>query len=329
MDIKNKSRERKLVVLLLASIILEGLLFLFFINPFLSYAIASVGQNNVTVQTLLTVGNSFPEILNITINNGNSVDLTPNGTVSISVYIVARDYNGEADISSIRSEFFDNASSNYGGADDNNYHYTNNTCNIDTAYGDSTEVNATCIFRLQYYANNATWNNTVFINDTTSASSLSSKNAVINTLLALGLPNSIDYGLVNATAVSSQSLANVTNFGNALFNLTLSGYAHYAGDNNSMNCSLGAAQNISINYEKYNLTASNTSTLTLQQFENPYTNLSSSSTTKTFNLNYRQNDTNPYIDDTNATYWRIYVPVGVAGSCTGNIVFGAVKGAGT
>jgi len=28
-------------------------------------------------------------------------------------------------------------------------------------------------------------------------------------------------------------------------------------------------------------------------------------------------------DAINSTYWRIYVPLGVAGTCQGNIVFGA------
>ena len=36
-----------------------------------------------------------------------------------------------------------------------------------------------------------------------------------------------------------------------------------------------------------------------------------------------------YDDAINATYWRIYVPKGVAGTCSGNIVFGAIRGTGT
>ena len=39
---------------------------------------------------------------------------------------------------------------------------------------------------------------------------------------------------------------------------------------------------------------------------------------KTYNL-YKNED------ERNNTYWRIYVPAGVAGDCSGNIVFGAVS----
>ena len=75
--------------------------------------------------------------------------------------------------------------------------------------------------------------------------------------------------------------------------------------------------------EKYNVTDPNPGTLDLSGFEDLYINLTSSPVVREFNLNYRQNDVNN--EAINETYWRIYVPVGVAGSCQGNIVFGAVK----
>ena len=52
-----------------------------------------------------------------------------------------------------------------------------------------------------------------------------------------------------------------------------------------------------------------------------------SSVIKKFSLNYRQQD--GYDDAINSTYWRIYVPRGVAGTCSGNIIFGATKAAGS
>ena len=112
-------------------------------------------------------------------------------------------------------------------------------------------------------------------------------------------------------------------------NLSLSGYAVNVGDNLSMNCTLGATKNISINLERYNLTASNLGPLSLSEFSANYTNLSSNVILRKFNLGYRQNDTSAFVDDTNSTYWRIYVPAGVAGNCTGNIVFGSVQGGGS
>ena len=55
-------------------------------------------------------------------------------------------------------------------------------------------------------------------------------------------------------------------------------------------------------------------------------NLTESPVIKRFDLSSRTDD---LVDDvTNSTYWRIYVPQGVAGSCEGNIVFGATVGGG-
>jgi len=285
--------------------------------------LADVGQNNVTITSLMTIGNSFPEIMNITVNNGNNINLIPNSTKLVEVVAIIRDYNGQGDIRNVTSEFFDDSASSYGSSNDNNNHYTNNTCVIDTSYGDLTEVNATCTFLVEYYANNATWNATVFVNDSLSSSAIKSKATTINTLLALGLPNNIDYGKVNATFVSGQQEVNVTNMGNVLMNLSLMGYGATQGDGNSMNCSLGATQNISVMYEKYNLTSSNQGLMNLAAFEGNYTNLTSNVKVNNFNLNFRQNDSSN--EAVNSTYWRIYVPLGVAGGCSGNIVFGAVQ----
>ncbi|RMD67988.1 hypothetical protein D6817_00030 [Candidatus Pacearchaeota archaeon] len=327
---KREKRSKGRADIALALLAIAELAIVAYLLLFSSYKTdAVVGADQVTVSTNLTVGNAFPEVINVTINNNNAIDLTPNSTTTVVVVAIVRDFNGDNDISAVTAEFFDNAASFYGDADDNNYHYTNSTCAIDTTYGDSFEANATCTFEVWYYANNATWNATVFVNDSINTNGTGSNTQTINTLLALGLPDSIDYGVVNATFVSDERLANVTNFGNVMFNLSLTGYAVTSGDGYAMNCSLGSVQNISIEYEKYNVTASNPGSLTLAQFDSLYRNLTSSSVVNTFNLNYRTNDTDVNTDEVNTTYWRIYVPPGVAGTCTGNIVFGAVQAAGT
>jgi hypothetical protein len=225
--------------------------------------------------------------------------------------------------------FFNPVTSTYGAANDNNKHYTNSSCIINVSYGSIYEANVTCILPLQYFADAGSWNATISVSDNETLTDVNSTNMTVNSLLALGLPDSINYGLVNSSAVSLQQIANVTNFGNVMMNLSLQGYAVVPGDNLSMNCSLGSIKNISIQYEKYNLTTSTAGTLTLAQFEANYTNLTSVSVLKKLNLPYRQNDAAAGTDDTNATYWRIYVPIGVAGSCQGNIIFGAAQGAGS
>jgi hypothetical protein len=323
---KEKNRIRIITIsLIIAEAVLLGLLF----SMFQENVSARVGAN-ATVSTYLTVGKVYPEIINVTVNNNAaSMNLNPNSTVTTNFTIYARDYDGEDDIQNMTLRFFDNSASSYGEVDDNNNHYGNDSCIINYSYGDGYEVKGECTLDIWYYANNATWNATVLVTDNSSWSSTGQDTITINALLAFAMPDSIDYGLVNMTMVSEEIVANVTNAGNTMANLSLSGYAVTVGDNWAMNCSRGNVQNISIYYEKYLINRSMTGSINYTQFQVNYTNLTSSPVVKQFNLPSRQNDTGQFFDDTNSTYWRIYVPIGVAGSCSGNIVFGATRAAGT
>lgn len=277
---------------------------------------------NATVTTFLQIGNVYPEVINVSIMYGAaSFDLQANTTKNITIFAIARDWNGEEDVINASVRFFDNVASAYGNADDNNNHYSAN-CSLDAAYGSIYEVNVTCIIPMWYYSNNASWNATVNVTDNSSWTGWGSDMITINQLLAVGLPDSIDYGIVNATQVSAEKIANVTNYGNVRINLSLSGYARTVGDNLAMNCSLGSNPNISIYYERYNLNLSNdTFPLSYSEFVLAYKNLTSNPIVRPFGLNYRQDDA--VNDAINGTYWRMYVPVGPAGTCRGNIVFGA------
>lgn len=325
-----KGKDRAALVGILAMEVLLVLAILSFVSvPLIGKVYAVVNTSNVTVATLLQVGNVFPQIESVRVNNGVAVTLIPNATSNATVLLVVRDYNGEADIQNATVTVFHNTNSFYLDSDDNNRHYSSTSlCYINTSFGDIYQVNITCPIPLEYYAEPGTWNASVTVYDNASLSNFNSTNFTVNTLLALGLPNSIDYGIVNATEVSAERAVNVTNFGNTYMNLSVRGYAVTPGDNLSMNCSLGYFKNISINYEKYNITSSILGSQTLSEFQGNYTNLSSATVIRRFDLAYRQNDAAPFTDDTNATYWRIYVPLGVAGSCRGNIIFGAVQSAG-
>ena len=71
-------------------------------------------------------------------------------------------------------------------------------------------------------------------------------------------------------------------------------------------------------YEKYNLTASNPDPSGLAEFEDYYENLTSNPKVKRFELDYNRDEE----ENTayNNTYWRIYVPVGAGGTCSGNLI---------
>lgn len=329
---KNRKTGRDrvfLIGILVVEVVLILAILSFLSVPFLSKAYAVVNSTNVTVATFLQVGNVFPIVEQVRVNSGTAITLIPNATSNASVYVVVRDYNGEADIQNISLVLYNMNTSTFGAGDDYNRHYSNYTvCSLNSSYGDIYQVNATCPVPLYYFAEPGTWNASVVVYDNATLTDTNSTTFIVNTLLALGLPNSIDYGIVNATEVSTEQTVNVTNFGNTIMNLSVKGYAIYSGDNLSMNCSLGSVKNISVGYQKYNITNSLSGPMNLTDFQSNYTNLTSLTVVRKFDLAYRQNDVAPFTDDTNSTYWRIYVPLGVAGSCRGNIVFGAVQSTG-
>jgi len=315
-------------------IFLEVALFtaLFFLIQ--SGAIAGVGTPNVTVITNLTVGNVYPEVLNVSIDDdAATVTLTANTTTNVRCLAVIRDFNGEADINQTNATFYDSAFAS-NSPDDNNNHYTNSSCIITNSFGsyngysdDAYTSLANCTFQVLYYANAREWTCSVFVNDSKGWEASGNDTINISQLLALELPDFINYGTVNATEVSDQRTANVSNAGNTDVNLSLEGYARSQGDGYAMNCTLGALENISVEHEKYNLTTSNLSTITLDESLTTYANLSTTPAIRTFNLTQRQNDT--FNEAVKPTYWRIYVPIGVAGTCAGNIIFGATIANGT
>jgi hypothetical protein len=320
MILKNKTKT--VVSLILLEIALLIILFSFLPGE----VFAGVGEHNVTVITNLTVGNVFPELTNVTIqNNDSTLSLIPNSTKTIYCSGLATDFNGWQDIDNATATFFDSVSSSYVDGNDNNYHYTNYSCDI--IEDDTYTAWINCSMDIWYYTNAGDWNCTLRVVDEKNKVGYGSDIINISSLLALGLPDFIYYGEVNATEVSLENVSNVTNYGNVKINLSLSGYGFALEDGNAMNCTLGFIKNISIENEKYNLTNSNPGVLDLAQFTANYTNLTSYPVVKKYDLNYRQNDT--FNEAINASYWRIYVPLGVAGTCQGNIIFGATVAPGS
>jgi hypothetical protein len=318
MNKKNRFKKTVLIILELA------LFLILFLLAFSFSGVDAVIGENVTVETYLQIGTSSPNINQINIHDG-TLNLIPNSTKTVNCTAEIEDFDGDTDVINVTAVFFHN-SSFYGDDDAGNHHYTNDSCYIDYGYGDEYTLKAHCFFEVVYYANPGTWNCTVYAEDYSGYSDEKSNTTIVNELLAIGLPDAISYGEVNATFVSEEQVANVTNFGNVDINLSLSGYARTEGDNLSMNCSLGGIGEIPIRYQKYNLSESTPSPLNLAQFGATYLNLTSSPVIKQFNLVSKKDDSPDLM--TNSTYWRIYVPLGVAGTCQGNIIFGAVKGEG-
>jgi hypothetical protein len=307
------------------------------LNDELNIRVINTGDNYISETANVTVTgagydiadnitlNSPPNITSLTVDDSlkspeNQIDLTAATSKTIKCQAVILDYDGEASIKNASAEFFD-SSSYYGDSDDNNYHYTNQSCILDTNYGNENETLANCSFQVWYYANSDNWECFVKTYDNLTVSGNKSDSVFINPLLAVGIDTTIDFGEIYPKQISNESSLNITNYGNIRINISLSGYAVVEGDGYAMNCTLG--NEIPVYYQKYNLTDSNNSEITLEQSESLYNNLTKDPEVKEFNLDYNTNDTENH--SRNTTYWRVYLPLGTGGDCTGNIVFGASK----
>ncbi|HIH66540.1 MAG TPA: hypothetical protein HA282_05005 [Nanoarchaeota archaeon] len=218
-----------------------------------------------TLDTILTIGNTPPYILranmNIFINTGDSaITLTENSQVIVKCNAsLITDANGWQDINKLNGTIY-HVSSNHQAADDNNTHYTNQTCSLET--GSGTQRGGECIFRVQYYANNQTWSCNLTAWDagvTGSSANLTNAtyaNFTVNDLTALNVPADINFGTINVGDTSLINKTNVTNTGNTILDISIYGYGNgINASDNAMNCTLGTNKNISLYYLRYNVTA--------------------------------------------------------------------------
>lgn len=329
---KNVKLQKNKVVGMFVFLEVALFVFLFFsLSPFAT----SISGESVDVKTSLDVGAVFPEVLNVSLNDDIPVTLTPNATTTVMCQALVQDWNNDTDIYLVNATLYDTSVATWDSVDDNNDHYSNSSCAIDLdtqgAFGkeeDDWHALANCSFEVEYYANPGDWNCSVYVEDLTNRSGRGEGAGSIDELLAVGLPESINYGIVNSTEVSEEQNVSVSNMGNVALNLTLDGYSNPLDkdDGYAMNCSKGSYKFIDVEYEKFNLTQANPIVSGLTEFDSLYENLTSvvAPPVREFNLMPRTDDFDSLSAD-KPTYWRIYVPKGVAGTCEGFIEFGAVN----
>ncbi|MFH1850072.1 MAG: hypothetical protein ABH879_07885 [archaeon] len=262
---------------------------------------------NLTVEP-----NYSPAVSNVII--ADTINLNPGDTSVVQCNATVSDQNGVSDIIEVNATLYDNATSGYPGDDDNNQHYSNNSCR--TVAASAYYRNYSCSFGLQYYANSGTWECNITVLDNSSAKDSDEKSTTLLELLAINVsPSLIDYGQVSATSTSDEKDLTITNLGNLGFNVTAFGYGYAANDNLSMVCTKG---NVSTGYQKYSLH---------QGY--PYDGMQNLSRTAVQIQNVtlpKRTDDSVYGSDRNYTYWRLRLPSAVGGSCNGTIVLGAVVG---
>lgn len=199
--------------------------------------------------TILQILNQRPNITNVELNDNISGDedlyLTAENTTIIWCGADVFDIDGYSDIDNARAVLYNNDMVTYEAADDNRYHYTNNTCNIteDTV---QPWVNAlvNCTFGVYFYANYSEWNCTITVNDTTNQAVNGSDNATMHSLLAIDVVNtSIDWG-TRAVDTDYDTDMNLTveNTGNIPIDINLDVYNASDGSedgNWSFTCQIG------------------------------------------------------------------------------------------
>ena len=251
------------------------------------------------------LSNTAPIISNLNIDN--PIDLNAGSVKIIYCNFTVTDNDNVSDIKSINSTLYHN-SVNSNSKDDNNDHYTNNSCEITG----SSEFNQdySCSFSMLYYSNLGTWSCNATAYDNSNASGSLKTDTNVNELIALDVAQSvIDYGNLQVGNISQEdSNLTITNLGNRGINITLEGYGITEGDGLAMDC---LQNNIPVGYEKYSV-----------NFQENYINMINLTTTAqqigNFTLPQRTDD-EEYKEDRNNTYWKIKIPYGVKGSCNGSI----------
>jgi len=97
MKLNNLNKKMNIEAKLIGILFLELIALSFILTSFSSFISGGVG-NNVTVTTSLQVGEVYPELLNVSIDNSaSSVTLVGNSTKTVLCEGLIRDYNNEAD----------------------------------------------------------------------------------------------------------------------------------------------------------------------------------------------------------------------------------------
>jgi hypothetical protein len=265
------------------------------------------GDDNQTIPVNLTVNNSAPVVDVVVLES--PINLLAGASTNVTCETNVSDFNGVADIQAVNMTLHAPGAT-AGDPDDNNTHYSNNSCSCVDINGTSTSC--ACTFDVWYYANPGTWTCTVNAFDTNNEVGQGTDTGTVNTLLALFVNQTIiDYGNLDANDVSPEENVSVINFGNTIIDVSLFSYAQTIGDALAMNCTNG---NILAGQQRF-ATVSGLGFASMTSLSgNP-----AARSTADLSIAKPLSASN----QTNSTYWRLQVPGGVQGECSGLVVFQA------
>jgi hypothetical protein len=271
-----------------------------------------------------TVDNVAPVVSNVTLNNGDNIDLIESSTKDVTVTATVSDNNSCQDIQTVKTSVYRSGigwdGCNETNEQNDNYCYALITCTqiSGTCTGSNdVDANYTCTVSIWYHADptdsgtqypDQNWKNTVIAYDEAlSGNTEISTGVEMNSLVALDVTNSINYGtLAPGQANDTDRIATVTATGNVGLDVEYSGTDMTSGSNI-----------IPVSQQKYDLTGGKT-------WDNMDYTLSTTPTERELNCQKTTNHSNPA---TKNTYFRIKIPEGQpTGTYSGTNTFGAVKG---
>src|SRR3989338_5414458 len=319
MIIRIKRKTLKLMTYALISVL--AMLVLFLGVSLTTESVIGVNVTNATVIARVNVSNTEPNLYLVRVTSPiPPIELTANAATNVICNGSVQDINGFDDIKNVSATFYDiTIASN--APDDNNTHYTNSSCGPCTLVEGTNNQNGTCScqFAVQYYANHATWQCNMTVNDSGGITS-SQNSSFVAILEVLGISvesANLDYGNLSVTQISPYIRQNVTNTGNIPMNVTTRGFGggdESIGQNISMICEAGT--NITFGNQRF-YPGNNTAFADMYNLTNQ--------TSQILNLTIPQRTTDSGLgNSSNATFWRLQIPVGASGVCNGTIIFGAV-----
>jgi hypothetical protein len=237
----------------------------------------------------------------------NEIDLVAGASRFVKCNGTASDPDGFSDIDNVAAVLYASGNGTTPSSPaDNSTLYINSSCSLSAGYA-AISRDFNCSFDILYHAQNGTWTCNATVNDTKSSAVSAAADSNVNTLVAINVSSlELSYGnLVPGSSSASSVAYYITNFGNTRIDILLNG--------TNMSCSI--AGRIPETAQRYNITGTDQAyaqmrALSFSQF------LASD-----FDLNKKIT-----ADSIRTTYWRIQIPTGIKGKCTGNTSISAQQG---
>lgn len=288
---------------------------------YMNASIDSVTEDSSKITISGPSGNSAPTVSSVEVNNSTAITLNEGTSKTVTVITTVTDADGCSDISSVVADFYmqtavgATACDSAGEANDNQC-YPRVTCSVvggTCGGGGDTSADYTCNFNVWYVARPTdvgspdagdTWEAKVTVDDG-EATGTGTDTEEINTLQALNVTSSINYGNLdpNTDTGSSNATTTVSNTGNAAIDVEVSGTAMTF-----------SSFSIAVSNQKYDVSSVAYSSLSFT--------LSGTPTQRELDLAKPTATSTPVTDD---LFWGLFVPLSTpSGTYNGTNTFTAV-----